>query len=307
MSRISSFSALRTKALKSEPSRLAVAGGNDKNVMQAVISAVSEGLVSKAFVTGNAEEIRTVTPENLRDSITAIPAGEAPECAEQAVALVRENQVDLLMKGHVDSTSYLRSIVNKESGIRVGSVLSNITIAEMPSLPKLIGATDNGIVPAPTLDQKRQIILNARALFRGLGIDPVKVAALAATEKVSDKLPATADASALTAEALNGSLPGCVVDGPFGYDVAISTKAAEVKNLEASLVAGDADLLLFPTIDAANAVAKSWKFHGQAKTGSVVVGAKVPVMLNSRSDDTDKRINALLLAIAMKLGAENGS
>jgi phosphate butyryltransferase len=202
------------------------------------------------------------------------------------------------MKGHVDSTSYLRAIVDRTDGIRPeNAVLSNLTIAQMPSLPGLIGATDNGIIPAPDLAAKRQILLNARALYRGLGIDPIKVAVVAATEKVSAKQPSTADAASLAQEFGQDKHAGMIVDGPFGYDAAVSVDAAIAKKLQSSPVAGKADLLLFPTIEAANAVAKSWKFHGSAETGSVVAGATGPVMLNSRSDGARQRVNSLLNAL----------
>ena len=173
-------------------------------------------------------------------------------------------------------------------------------------MPRLIAATDNGILPAPDLAQKRQIIQNTAPLFRGLGISPVRVAAVCATEKVSDTMPATRDAAALARDSATGALPGFEIGGPMGYDVAVSPEAATTKKLATMPAAGAADLLLFPAIDAANAVVKSWKYHGQAETGSVVLGAKVPVLLNSRSDSAQRRVNALLLAVAVLMGGGRG-
>lgn len=283
---------------------LCVAGGDDPEVITAVAEALRRGLVARALVTGNARWVMQQLPADLAPLVEAREAETPIACAEHAVAAVRSGDGDILMKGHVDSTSYLRAVVNREAGIRRGEVLSNVTVAEMASYPKLIAATDNGIVPAPSLAQKRQIILNTAPLYRGLGIEPVKVAAVAATEKVSEALAATVDAARLAEESREGGLPGFAVDGPFGYDVAVSRVAAQRKKLDNSHVAGMADLLLFPTIDAANAVAKSWKFHGQAETGSLVLGATVPVLLNSRSDTVKRRLNAILLALAMREGAE---
>ncbi|NDW54867.1 phosphate acyltransferase [Aliiroseovarius sp. PrR006] len=281
---------------------LCVAGGNEPDVIRAVVAALQRGLVTRAIITGDVNLIDDHLSPDVTAQVDIRNADTPAECAELAVAAIRSGEGDILMKGHVDSTSYLRAVVNRTAGLRGNGILSNVTVAEMSSYPKLIAATDNGIVPAPDLDQKRQILLNTAPLFRGLGIDPVKVAAVAATEKVSDALPATLDAQRLAQESRQGKLPGFVVDGPFGYDVAVSRAAAETKKLEGSAVAGEADLLLFPTIDAANAVAKSWKYHGAAETGSLVLGAVVPVLLNSRSDTVARRINALLLALAVKAG-----
>ncbi|NVO57425.1 phosphate butyryltransferase [Rhodobacteraceae bacterium B1Z28] len=300
---LTSFDDLRRSAIQSEPLRVAVAGGNDFYVIEAVSMALKDNLVSHAIITGDRDMITGFVSADLHDRIDIRAATTPAECADMAVAAVRADEADVLMKGHVDSTSYLRAVVNRDTGIRQG-VLSNVTVAEMPSYPKLLTATDNGILPVPNLDQKRQIILNTAPLFRGLGITTAKVAALAATEKKSDALPATIDAAALTGEAVKGDFPGFVVDGPFGYDVAVSATAAKTKGLGDSLVAGDADLLLFSNIEAANAVAKAWKFHGQADTGSIVLGAKVPVLLNSRSDGAGRRINALLLAAIVKKGMQ---
>ncbi len=296
MTPLCSFEDIRAQVKDLAPVRIAVAGGDDQAVMDAVVEAFKAGMIVKAIVTGTPETISAALPAGFLGQVEIIAADTAPDCSAKAVASIREGQADVLMKGHVDSTSYLRAIVDRETGIRLGAVLSNVTVAAMKSYPKLLVATDNGIIPHPDLAQKRQIILNTRALFRGLGIDVVKTAAIAATEKVSKAMPATLDAQILAQESASGRLPGFVVEGPFGYDVAVSRASAEKKGMSSS-VAGDADLILFPSIESANAVAKSWKFHGEAETGSIVLGAQVPVLLNSRSDGVERRLNALMLAI----------
>lgn len=297
-----SFADLYALVINQGPRSLSVAGGDDPEVLKAIAAALREALVSRVIVTGDAKTIKAGLPADLLEHVEIIAAKDALECAKRAVEAVRVGTADILMKGHVDSTSYLRAIVNRDTGIRAGGMLSNVTVAEMPSYPKFLAATDNGIIPAPTLEQKRQIILNTASLFRGFGVARVKVAALAATEKVSEGNAATEDAASLASDSKAGLFTGFVVEGPFGYDVAVSKAAADKKKLGSSQVAGDADLLLFPTIEAANAVAKSWKFHGQAQTGSIVLGARVPVLLNSRSDSVERRINALLLALAVRNG-----
>ena len=293
-----SFEELRARALAEAPLRPVVAGGEAAEVMAALAAMLEAGLIGGAVVTGEPAALARLMPPGLDRAIGIEPAFGAQDCARAAVAAIHAGRGDVLMKGHVDSGSYLRAVVDQAAGLRQGDVLSNVTVAEMPTLGRLIAATDNGIVPLPTLDQKRQIVRNTAALFAGLGIAPVKVAAVCATEKASDAIPATRDAEALARD----GLPGFEIGGPMGYDVAVSPEAARIKGLQDMPAAGAADLLLFPTIDAANAVAKAWKFHGQAETGSIVLGASVPVLLNSRSDSAARRVNALLLAGAVLRG-----
>lgn len=299
---IRGFDTLRDMARARPAVRLVVAGGEAADVAAAVTLLIADGLVNSAIVTGDPGRMAAHFPSPLPRGITFRAADDAPSCARTAVALIRDGFGEVLMKGHVDSTSYLRAVVDRETGLRTGGALSNVTVAEMPSLGRLIAATDNGILPCPSLDQKRRIVTNTAALFRGLGIAPVRVAAVCATEKVSDALPATMDADALARESAEGLFNGFRIGGPMGYDVAISAEAAQRKGLESMPAAGAADLLLFPTIDAANAVAKAWKFHGQARTGSIVLGARVPILLNSRSDSAERRVNAMLLAAAVLEG-----
>tara|TARA_B100001167_G_scaffold190640_1_gene157868 strand:+ start:1909 stop:2826 length:918 start_codon:yes stop_codon:yes gene_type:complete len=304
MTAMRSFDDLAERARTRPPLRLVVAGGEAAEIATAVQELVERGLVAQVVLTGDPGIMADLFPSPLSAEITFRAAGDAASCASAAVAVIREGQGDVLMKGHIDSTSYLRAVVNRETGLRRGKVLSNVTVAEMPSLGRLIAATDNGILPAPEREQKRQIVLNTTPLFRGLGIAPVRVAVVCATEKVSDALPATGDAAALARECAEGAFDGFEIGGPMGYDVAVSTEAAQVKGLARMPAAGAADLLLFPNIDAANAVAKAWKFHGQARTGSIVLGAQVPVLLNSRSDTAARRVNGLLLAAAVLEGGQ---
>ncbi len=299
---ICSFEALRTMARARPALRLVVAGGEAPEIADAVMTLIADGLIAQAVVTGAPVRMSTHFPAHLPPTVKFHPAADAPSCARAAVAAIRDGKGDVLMKGHIDSTTYLRAVIDRDTGLRTGGALSNVTVAEMPSLDRLIAATDNGILPAPTLEQKRRIVANTADLFRGLGIAPVRVAAVCASEKVSDAIPATRDAATLAQDSAEGRMNGFQIGGPMGYDVAVSADAARVKGLQSMPAAGAADLLLFPTIDAANAVAKAWKFHGRARTGSIVLGARVPVLLNSRSDAAERRVNAVLLAAAVLEG-----
>lgn len=304
MTTLRSFEAVRAHVATRPPARLAVAGGEDPEVMNAVAMALKAGLIRSATVTGRAERILRDLPAAHVATVHVIQAETVQDCATLAVAEIRKGAADILMKGHVDSTAYLRAIVDRASGIRGAGVLCNVTVAQMPGYPKLLAVTDNGILPAPDLAQKRAIVFNTRGLFAGLGIDPVRVAVIAATEKVSDRIPATRDAQVMVADAAADGFPGFLIDGPFGYDVAVCRAAAKTKGFLDSAVAGQADLILCPDINTANALAKSWKLHGAAQTGSIVLGARVPVLLNSRSDDAGRRLNALMLALAAHDGGQ---
>ncbi|MBY6059604.1 phosphate acyltransferase [Leisingera daeponensis] len=301
---VRSFAALEKAMSSRPPLRIAVAGADDSRVLEALALATAAGQISIAVLAGNAAETRKLLPAGLEGIVEIIDTPDADSCATQAVAAVREGAADILVKGSVDSASYLRAVVKKETGLRASGALSNLTLAEMPSLDRLIGATDNGIIPLPDLDQKRAILANSLPLFAGLGIAHPRVAAIAASEKVSERQPATTDAAALSAASRNGELGPIIVDGPFGYDVALSQAAAEAKGLAGSQVAGRADLILFPSIEAGNATVKAWKLHGQARTASIVLGATAPVLLNSRSDGVEQRRLGLVLAQAVLAGME---
>ena len=279
-------------------SAVSVAGGADEAVLSCVQTLLQAGMISHVIVSGPVQEIRKHLNNiqadrnlfDIRDTVTP------RACAAAAVAAVKAGEADILMKGQIESGIFLKSVLDKQSGIRRSRLLSNITIFEMDSYHKLLGITDNAIMPDPDLDDKKAIIENTLPLYAALGVAPVKVGIVAATEKVTGALPATIDAEDLKAACENRQLQGFLVDGPFGYDVCISKQAAENKKLAASPVAGDPDLILFHNLETANAVGKAIKFHGAAKSGGLLLGASVPVTFNSRSDRAERRINSLLLA-----------
>jgi phosphate butyryltransferase len=304
--KIDSFDALEQQMSQRPALRVSVAGADDSRVLTALADAAERGQIRRATLVGDAAEIKRLIPATLANIAEIIDAADEDRCAINAVAAIRQGVADVLVKGHVNSTPYLRAVVNKDGGLRKSGTLSNLTLAQMPSLDRLIGATDNGIIVLPTLAQKRAILQNSRALFAGLGNMSPRVAAIAATEKTSDRQPATTDAAALSAESLRGDFGNMCIEGPFGYDVAVSDAAALAKGLSKSPVAGKADLILFPNIEAGNATVKAWKFHGQARTASIVLGASVPVLLNSRSDGVEQRRLGLLLAQAVIAGLEQG-
>ena len=277
---------------------VSIAGGADDAVLFSVHSSLQAGNIHQVIVAGPEREIRKRLKDIHADQscFDIRNTGTAQACADTAVAAVKTGEADILMKGHIESAVFLKSILDKRSGIRSSRVLSNITIFELDSYHKLLGITDNAIVPNPGFKDKKAFIENTRPLYSALGIEPVKVGLVAATEKVSEVLPATLDAVSLKTACEKQELNGFLVDGPFGYDACISKDAAQNKKLGDSPVAGDPDLIVFHNLETANAVGKAIKFHGWAKSGGLLLGASVPVTFNSRSDSAGRRINSLLLA-----------
>jgi phosphate butyryltransferase len=299
---MSSFNELREMAHSSPGHVVSVAGAEDPAVLDAVEAGLKDGLIAAAYLIGDASKITDGINAKTNAKVEILQSDTPAEAARLAVEKIRSGACDILMKGSVDSTNYLKAVVNRDTGLRKGGVLSNVTVAEIRGMGRLLAATDNGIMPMPTLDQKRHIILNTAPLFRGCGFSTVRVAAVCATEKVSGALPATQDAASLAEESAEGKFDLFEIGGPMGYDVAVSPEAAKKKGLDHLPAAGEADLLLFPNIDAANSVVKSWKYHGGARTGSIVLGATAPILLNSRSDSAQRRLDALLLAAAVIAG-----
>lgn len=220
------FAELEAALAGRPPLRPAVAGAEDPTVIRALVDAAEGGRIGGAMLTGDPTAIAALLPQGLARSFEILAAAEGAEAAALALAAIRAGRADVLVKGQVDSAAYLRAVVARETGLPALEVLSNVTLAEMPGMGRLIGATDNGILPLPPLAQKRAIIRNAVPLFRGFGLASLCVAAIAASEKVHPGQPATTDAAALRDEAGAGAPGPVLVDGPFGYNIALSPNAA---------------------------------------------------------------------------------
>lgn len=301
---ISSFSQLLEAVRPLAPVPVAVAGAADPEVIGSLRAAHGHGFAGRCFVAGDEAAIRKIISEAGDDPglYEVMPAATDAEAARLAVAAVRSSGARILVKGSVKSESYLKAILDRDMGIKASSILSNLSLFEMASYHKLLAVTDNAILVTPTLEEKLAIIENTRPLWKALGIEKTKVAALAAVETVSPRMQATVDAAALAVMSARGQIKGFVVDGPLGYDALISRDCALSKNLGASVVCGDPDMILAPNLETANSLGKSYKFHGGAVWGGLVLGAAVPAVLNSRSDDAPNRLNSLLIARAITEG-----
>lgn len=298
---IKNFKELKEAVMKLEPMRVVVAAAEDERVIGGIKLAKELGIVKFPILTGELKKITEII-QSLEEDINEYDIREASddsEAARLAVSTINNNEAQILVKGRLETVYYLKAILDKENGIRASEVLSNLTMFEMESYHKFIAVTDNAIIPFPTLLEKKVIIENTKPLWTSLGIKKPKVAVLAAIELVNPKMEATVDAACLAKMAERGQIKGFSVDGPLSYDIAINLTCARVKHITNSLVAGDPDLLLLPNLEAANILGKSYKFHGKAESGGLILGAKVPVVLNSRSDSSERRLNSILMARAI--------
>ena len=199
------------------------------------------------------------------------------------------------MKGIVNTAVYMRGVLNKEYGLRTGNLLSLLAVYELPQYHKLIYCSDSGINVAPDLEQKKVIMRSALNAMKNLGFENPNVATLTANEMVDPKVISTVDAVALVEMVKKGELPPCTAEGPIAFDVAFDKHAAEHKGID-SKIAGEVDLLIFPNIEAGNIMGKSWLQFNGAKWAGIVLGAAAPVILGSRSDTPEIKINSIALA-----------
>lgn len=297
---ISGFPALKDRLRDLPPKTAVVAAAHDEHTLQAVFAARRDGLIRPILV-GHKEEILSAARRlgEEPDPSLVVDAGEDPDCAVKSVALIRSGEGDMLIKGMLPTGTLLKAVVNKATGIRASEVMSHVAILDVPSYHKLLYVTDGGMVVAPDLEQKRHILRNALDFCRFLGYDCPKAAALCAVEVVSPAMPETADAAALKTEGERGDFGPCLVEGPIALDLATDPEAARVKGYH-SPVAGDADILLAPSIAAGNLLGKSLYGLAGGEMAGVVLGAKAPITVNSRGATAEEKYWSILICAAMK-------
>jgi phosphate butyryltransferase len=297
---IKSFDDLERLARDRPCRRLALAMAQESDALKAAINAAERGIVEPVLV-GSEAQIRDIAvKENLDISpFGLIPVEGEEEAAARAVEVVREGQADLLMKGRVPTATLMRAVLSSHSGLRGSGVLSHVTIVEIGSYPKLLLMSDPGLNIAPDLRTKASIIDNAVAVAHALGIKRPKVAVIAAVEKVNPgAMPATVDAALLAKMSDRDQIGGCVVDGPFALDNAISRHSCEVKGIRGE-VGGDADILLMPDIEAANVFYKTLAYLTDARMAAIIMGARVPLVMTSRADSNSNKYNSILAAVSL--------
>lgn len=273
---------------------LSVAAAHDKEVLISIKSALDRGIIDPILV-GELDKINEISKEiglNL-DNIRVIEGCGVEECAKIAVKLVSSKEADFVMKGILDTSVLLKEVLNKEYGLRTDSLLSHIMIYEMESYHKLLMLTDGGMNISPDYLQKEKILKNAITASKSLGLETVKVACLAAKEKVNPKMQATVDADMLSKKCEEGAFgEGVIVEGPLAFDIAVSKKASEVKGFNSN-VSGDADILLVPTIEVGNGIGKSFTYMANAKSAGIIMGAKAPIVLVSRADSHESKLYSI--------------
>jgi phosphate butyryltransferase len=292
---------LREQASSMPPRTIAVADAEADLTLQAVAEAHRLGW-AEAILVGDESAIRRrlEAMELAPDGFQFVHRPGKHAAAETAVALVRGGDADLLLKGAASTPELIRAVLDPESGLRTGRLLSDVFLIEYtgPGPARLVGITDGGITPVPDFEQKEAILLNAVQVFHALGVDEPLVAVLSGTEKPTPKLPGSMDAERLAAMHQAGAFRQCVVDGPLAMDLALSAEAAALKGIE-SPVAGKADILLFPTLEAANITAKAIQYWTFQDPGHVVVGASAPVLIPSRAESARARLNAIALGLLL--------
>jgi len=296
---IKDFKDILDLARKKGPRTLSVAVAQDKEVLQAAKKAKDERIANSILV-GDKEEIENIAKDINMDlnEFEVVDIKDKKEASLKAVELVSKGKADLVMKGIVDTSIILKAVLDKEVGLKTGKLLSHVVAFDIPTYEKLLLVSDAAMNIHPDLDAKKKILENANFVAHSLDIEEPKVAVICAKEKVNPKMPDTVDAAELTKMNENGEITGCMVKGPFALDNAISKQAAIHKGIEHP-VAGDADILLMPDIEAGNIFYKSLVFLANASIAGVIVGAKAPVVLTSRADDDEAKFNSIALGVLM--------
>ncbi len=298
---ILSFDELRAAARAGARRTVVVVGAQQSAVLQAAGQAQKLEL-AEVILVGDELTIRELAGAEGIDlsAMEIIHEADLNAAARRAMRLVAEGRAHVAMKGKVDSATFLHAALDKELGLRGDRLLSHVALFEVKALGRMLLVSDAGVVIAPTLEQKAEIIRNAVYVAHKLGIELPKVAVLASNEMVNPKMPANIEAAALAKMAERGQISGAIVDGPLALDNAISSAAAQTKSI-ASPVAGQADILIVPDIEAGNLMAKAIIYFGGYMMAGVVVGAQVPLILPSRSDPPEAKLNSLALGVVMTL------
>jgi phosphate butyryltransferase len=296
---VRNFTQLVELAQERGPKTVVVAAAAQEAVLLAVNEAEEMGIADVILI-GDQPEIERIGRDNGVDlsRLEIIHEPDPIQAARQTMDFVNERRAQIAMKGAIQTADFLRAVLDRKVGLRAGRLLSHVAAFDIPGFDRLILVSDAGVVVAPTLQEKADIVRNAIDVAHRLGIVQPKVALLAATETVNPKIPATVDAAALSKMAERKQIVGGIVDGPLTLDNAISVEAAAIKGVE-SPVAGRADILISPDIEAGNILAKGIIYFAQAYMAGVIVGARAPIILPSRSDTHQAKLIAISMCVVV--------
>lgn len=281
------------------PKVISVACCQDKEVLMAV-EAARQQKIANAILVGDIEETRKIA-ENIKldlNNYQLIDIKDLSQASHRAVELVSEGKADMVMKGIVDTSIILKAVLDKDIGLRTGNVLSHVAVFDIEGYDRLFFITDAAMNLSPNVNIKKQIIENACVVAHSLDIEEPKVAVICAKEKVDSKMQDTVDAKELEQMWEREEIRGCIVGGPFALDNAVSIEAAKHKSIYHP-IAGKADILLAPDIEAGNILYKSLVFFSKSKNAGVIVGAKAPIILTSRADNEETKLNSIALGVLM--------
>ncbi len=291
-----SFDDLLERLSQVEKKKVSVAVAQDDEVLLAVKAAKERGIADSILV-GDSDKIIEIAKslDMNPEDYEIVDVKDPIEASLAAVKLVHDGVADMYMKGLIDTKDFLKSVLNKEVGLRTGRPLSHVCVFDMEGVDHLLFLTDVAFVPYPTLEDKVSIIKNTVEICNACGIENPKVAPLAAVEVVNPKMPETVEADELTKMNERGEITGCIVDGPLSLDLATCPEAAQHKGATGRKIVGDADVLLFPDIHAGNILYKGLVHFANLKNGNLITGTAAPVILTSRSDSFEVKVNSLAL------------
>jgi phosphate butyryltransferase len=296
---ITTFVDLMAEARRVGPKMVAVAAPHEPEILLSAQDAQKEGIANCTLV-GDRDLIRKLAAEQQID-ITKMMLIHEPDpktAARKVMELLRMGHADLAMKGKLETGDFLRAALDREMGLRTGRLFTHVAVFEVPGFNRFLFVTDSGVVVAPTLEQKVEIVQNAIMVAQRLGVHEPKVAILAATEMVNPKIPTTMDAANLAKMADRGQIQGGLVDGPLALDNAISPESVAIKGIKGP-VAGVADILVTPDVEAGNLLAKAISYFAKGKMAGVVVGGKSPLIVASRSDPHETKLVSMALGVLL--------
>jgi len=299
MKTIRNFAQLLEVAMERAPKRVVIVGGGQRQTLHAARLARGMGL-AHCFLIDDPSRIRSVAAEEDVDltGMEIIKESDMVEAAYRAVAMIHAEEADLVMNGRALPVELMKACLDKEEGLRIGKVITDVSIFELPDFERLIFISDVAIVVSPTLAQKVAIVQNAIDTAIELGVVEPKVAILAATEMVNPEMPANMDAANLSKMSERGQIRGGIVDGPLALDNAISLKSAQMKGIKSG-VAGAADILITPDVESGNILAKALSYFAKGHMAGAVVGAKCPIVMPSRSDPPEQKLLSLALGVLL--------